>query len=70
MTSREINNELGAWIAKNERPLVVPMDERTIGDMFSSKKPGLVLFNHLDSKSWFNELEAAASESTENLIFV
>lgn len=36
------------WIWKNQRPLVVPFDERTIGDIFGSSQIGFALFNHED----------------------
>lgn len=40
-----IDEKIKNWIAKHERPSVVPFDERTIGDIFGSGKKGLVLFN-------------------------
>jgi len=48
------------WIQKNQRPLLVPFDERTIGDMFSSKKPGAVLFNPTDSTELYESFAQAA----------
>ena len=40
-----IDEGIKNWISKNERPPVVPFNERTIGDIFSSGKKGVVLFN-------------------------
>ena len=40
-----LDEKATSWIVKNQRPLVVQFDERTIGDIFTSKKFGAVLFN-------------------------
>ena len=40
-----VNDELKAWIQANERPLVLPFDERTIAHIFHKKNPALCLFN-------------------------
>lgn len=50
------------WIAKNERPLVVPFDERTIGDVFGQAKLGIVLFNGADSNVLLNFFQEAAKD--------
>jgi hypothetical protein len=48
-TYESADEDLKSWITKNERPPVVPFDDRTIGDMFSSSKPGVCLFNKAGS---------------------
>lgn len=40
-----VDQKLESWIRQNERPIVVPFDDRTIGEMFSKSKPGICLFN-------------------------
>lgn len=45
VTYGAIDDGLSAWVAKNQRPPVVPFDDRTIGDIFGQQKLGLVLFN-------------------------
>lgn len=44
-TYEQADDKLEAWIRSNERPPVVPFDDRTIGEMFSQVKPGVCLFN-------------------------
>lgn len=61
-TYGSIDDGLKAWLSKNQRPLVVPFDERTIGDMFGSSKKGLVLFNGGDNEALLSALKEAASE--------
>ena len=73
ITYGTIDDGLKAWIAKNQRPLVVPFDERTIGDMFGSSKKGLVLFNGADDEALVNAFKEAANQYSstdgEALIF-
>jgi len=45
VTHSSIDDKVKTWIEKNERPPVVPFDERAIGTIFSSGKKGVVLFN-------------------------
>lgn len=45
VTRRGIDGDLKAWLQKHDRPLVVTFDDRTIGEMFSAGKRGIVLFN-------------------------
>ena len=62
VTYNAIDDGLKAWVAKNQRPLVVPFDERTIGDMFGQQKKGLVLFNGQNNNVWIEAFTAAAQE--------
>ena len=49
VTYPSLDDGLKNWIGHNERPYVVPFDERTIEGMFGSGKAGVVLFNGADS---------------------
>ena len=49
VTYPSIDDGLKNWIGHNERPYVVPFDERTIEGMFGNGKIGMVLFNGADS---------------------
>ena len=73
VTYEAIDDGLKAWVSKNQRPLVVPFDERTIGDMFGSSKKGLVLFNGGDDETLLSAFKEAATEYSstdgEALIF-
>jgi hypothetical protein len=63
---------LTAWVKANERPTVVPFDDRTIGDMFSQAKPGICLFNKEGSNvllEAFTESAKAAKAAGKQLIF-
>ncbi len=51
-TYAALDDGLKNWVSKHQRPLVVPFDERTIGDMFGSSKSGVALFNHEDSAAF------------------
>lgn len=62
VTYAGIDGGLKKWITNNERPLVVPFDERTIGDVFGSGKTGIVLFNGADSNVLLNFFQEAAKE--------
>lgn len=44
-----VDEAFAAFISKHERPLVKPFDDRTIGDIFSSGKQGIFLFNAGDN---------------------
>ena len=57
-----IDDGLKSWLAKNQRPLVVAFDDRTIGEMFSSQKKGLVLFNGADDNVLLEAFTSAAQE--------
>lgn len=57
MTYGAIDDGLKNWVAKNQRPLIVPFDERTIGDVFGSQKLGVVLFNGEDSETLLNSFK-------------
>lgn len=73
ITYATIDDGLSAWVMKNQRPLVVPFDERTIGDIFGSRKLGLVLFNSEGNNvlvEAFNEAAKSYSETDgESIIF-
>lgn len=60
LTYETVDEGLKNWITKNQRPLVVPFDERTISDVFSSKKIAAVLFNADDSKDLLETFTTAA----------
>jgi hypothetical protein len=65
-TYEKADGSLEAWVKANERPIVVPFDERTIGDMFSQAKPGICLFNKENSNvllDAFTESAKAAKEA-------
>lgn len=49
-------------MSKNQRPTVVPFDERTIGDIFGQSKLGIVLFNGQDSNVILDVFTEAAKE--------
>ena len=49
VTYPNLDDGLKNWIGHNERPFVVPFDERTIEGMFGNGKVGVVLFNGGDS---------------------
>ncbi len=71
-TYERADDKLEAWIRNNERPSVVPFDDRTIGDMFSSSKPGICLFNKEGSNvltDAFTEAANTIRESGNQLIF-
>jgi hypothetical protein len=71
-TYEKADDSVDAWIKTNERPIVVPFDERTIGDMFSQAKPGICLFNQGNSNvllDAFTESAKAAKEAGKQLIF-
>lgn len=59
-TYGQIDEGIKKWISKNERPAVVPFDERTIGDMFSSGKKGVVFFNGDSNEETLNAFTEAA----------
>lgn len=73
VTYNSLDDGLKSWVSKNQRPLVVPFDERTIGDIFGSSKKGAVLFNGENNNVILEAFTEAAKEyaSTdgENLIF-
>lgn len=70
-TYGHIDEGIKKWISKNERPPVVPFDERTIGDMFSSGKKGVVFFNGDSNEEILNAFTQAAKDynGDEALIF-
>jgi len=71
-TYEKADSKLEAWVRSNERPVVVPFDERTIGDMFSQSKAGLCLFNKEGSNvllDAFTEAAKNVKESGKQLIF-
>ena len=49
VTYPSLDDGLRNWIGHNERPFMVPFDERTIEGMFGNGKVGVVLFNGADS---------------------
>lgn len=73
ITYGAIDEGLKQWVAKNQRPLVVPFDERTIGDMFGSSKLGVVLFNGANNNVLLDAFTEAAKEyaatDKQSLIF-
>jgi hypothetical protein len=72
VTYESADEGLEAWVRKNERPIVVPFDDRTIGDMFSSSKAGLCLFDKDGSSvlvDAFNQAAKAYIDSGKSLIF-
>lgn len=64
-TYTAIDDGLKSWVAKNQRPLVVPFDERTIGEMFGSSKKGVVLFNGANDETLITALKEAAQAYSE-----
>lgn len=71
-TYERADAKLDAWIKSNERSIVVPFDERTIGDMFSNAKAGICLFNKGNSNvllDAFTESAKAARDAGKQLIF-
>lgn len=71
-TYEHADEKLESWIRQNERPTVVPFDERTIGEIFSQAKPGLCLFDREGSNvllDAFTESAKAVKGSGKQLIF-
>jgi hypothetical protein len=62
------------WIARHERPVVYTFDDRTISDIFSERKPGVILFASKDSAAVISEAFTATAtgwrdESLTSIIF-
>lgn len=71
-TYEQADQGLESWIRQNERPTVVPFDDRTIGEIFSKAKPGICLFNKDGSNvllDAFTESAKAVKGSGKQLIF-
>lgn len=71
-TYEHVDEKLEGWIRQNERPPVVPFDDRTIGEMFSQGKPGVCLFNKQGSQGLIDAFTESAKQikgSGKQLIF-
>jgi hypothetical protein len=64
-TYERADASVDAWIKANERPIVVPFDERTIGDMFSQAKAGICLFNKDNSNVLLDAFTESAKAARE-----
>ena len=62
VTYDALDDGLKNWLAKNQRPVVVPFDERTIGDIFGNQQMGIALFNAENSNVWLDAFTEAAKE--------
>lgn len=65
ITYSAFDDGLSVWINKNQRPVVVPFDERTIGDIFGSRKLGAVLFNSENNNVLLDAFTGAAKAYSE-----
>lgn len=57
-----MDENIAAWLALYERPVVVDFDERTIGDIFSNAQRGILLFNAAGSDSLLAAFSDAATQ--------
>lgn len=65
ITYSSFDEGLSVWINKNQRPVVVPFDERTISDIFGSRKLGAVLFNSENNNVLLDAFTGAAKAYSE-----
>ena len=61
----KVDESFKAWIENNERPIVLPFDERTISSVFHQGKDAVCFFNSKDSKETANTFKEAAEKYTE-----
>lgn len=66
MTYERVDEKIKDWISSNERPPVVDFDDRTIGDIFSNKKSGVLLFDAAGEEALVNAFSNAANEWRQN----
>lgn len=68
--STPATEDIKSFIAKNDRPIIAPFDDRTIMTIFQGGKKGAILFNSESSNVLLDAFTQAAKEyNGEALIF-
>ena len=65
VTLEKADDGLKQWVSDNDRPLVLPFDDRTIGSVFQEGKDAILLYNSKSNKEFTANFNEAAQKQKE-----